>query len=130
MHSSFLFLSIFFSLSLSSNNKQDSFIDISIPPPTTPTGTAPYPSERPPKQTWPTDPIPWPPTMSPYPTKVPHTIPSKYKLSSGAIAGIVIGCVGFVSIVVSVAIFYVKKNSNYNIAGLNDSSLLLSDKVE
>ena len=54
--------------------KNNQWSDESIPPPTTPTNTPSFPTQMPPLQTWPTEPIAWPPTMSPYPTIVPHII--------------------------------------------------------
>lgn len=54
--------------------KNNQWSDDSIPPPTTPTNTPSFPTQMPPLQTWPTEPIAWLPTMSPYPTIAPHII--------------------------------------------------------
>ena len=73
--------------------------------PTTPTNT--------PLQTWPTDPIPWPPTMSPYPTVAPHVITTgsskKKSISKVVIITIAVLSAVFLAAIIFSIIMIIKK---------------------
>lgn len=68
-------------------------------PASTFTKSPPWPSERPPRETWPTKGPKWPPTMSPYPTRPGiHTDSSSEDIKTVAIIGITIGTIASVAI--------------------------------
>lgn len=95
----------------SSNKKPNQWSDESIPPPTTATNSPSFPTNVP-VQTWPTDAVPWPPTMSPYPTIVPHIITtgsSKKKLSKAVIITIAVLSAAFLAAVIFAIIFIVRR---------------------
>lgn len=134
MNAFHLFLLFFYFIVFSTSKQLKQWSDDSIPPPTTPTNTPQWPSFKHPSQSWPTDAPAWPPTMSPYPTAIPHIATTgnskKKKLSPLIIAAIAVGSAIFVGAIVFGIIMLIRrfkliKESNYGsiLVALSDTDL-------